>query len=817
MALLVEVGFGSTLRTPVPDIVWTDITSRVDVAEVGISITRGAQDERSRVQPGTATMMLDNSDGALSPGVATSPHYPHVRKGVPIRAARTTAPARTGAAPYPLAMLCDDFDDGVIDPVLWPNSYGTGLAEADGRARVPVGPGLFAAYQSAREWTLAGSQLSIKLARVPAVGGSSAASASLMVNSTTDGTRLGFTYSPVAGTLRLVNETAYFDAGATTLTYSPAAHAWLRLREAAGTLVWETSGDGHNWTVRRTLATPAWVTAQAVVVELVANRTGGVGDFVEWDLVGHRVHSRFWGKVNDWPTKWKGLYATARITCSDLFAFLSQQPQLRSCLDEEILDDGPIAYYPLTEDSGALTAGDLSGVTAGALSIVQQGVSGGVLDFGAGPGPAATGEQYPLFTPVGASQGKYLASDLGQEYERLSTGQFNALEFWFTSSTGSGRVILALESPDQQYQLAFALSAGGVLQAESTLTGDTPSVSLSNSGNLANGLQHHVVYDEFSGNLWVDGVSRTLPFLGYMYGLRLMTVGAYHNGRLWSGTVSSIALYTTAGARGPALIDHYTAGMTAFAGEDADTRIGRLARYGGVDSVTVFGSVHDPVASQGTGGSTALSMMQAVEDTDSGRLYAERDWLGLAYQSRDVRYNPDPTSEVFTISYADLITDDVERADDDQKQVNTLIVTRPAGARQRVIDQASIDLYGPKDPGEMSLLKTTDNAALDAAHWIISRYADPPPELREIPVDALPLSQFEDILDGEISEFFTITDLPAEADAPEQRVTIEGYSETLKDFEHLIKFHTSRAANDSVWVLDDAVYSVLDSTTRLAY
>ncbi|MEV8354618.1 hypothetical protein ACFVTT_38690 [Streptomyces niveus] len=804
------------MTTPVTDIVWTDISGRVEVAEQGIVINRGAADELAEIQTGTCSLLLDNADGALSPGVATSPYYPLVRKGVPLRVAVTTATPRTGVAPYPMAMLCDDFEDGVVNTTLWPGSYGT-VSEVGSRVRISLDPGSTASLQSARAWTLAGSTATIRLVRVPAVNGSSAAAARFMVNSTTSGTRAGFTYNAVTGSLRLVSEVGFADGAAVTLTYSARDHRWLRLREAAGTLYWETSSDGYNWTIRRTLATPAWATSQQVVMDLPVSRTGGTADYVEWDLVGHRVHSRFWGGVNDWPTRWRGLYATAMVTCSDLFAPLARQPQLRSILDEEILNDGPIAYYPLTEDSGSTTAGDLSGVTAGPLGIVQQGITGGVLDFSAGPGPAATGEQYPLFTPVSATQGKYLAADLGAEYQRLSAGQFNCVEGWFTTSTGSGRVIFALESVDQQKQIVFSLTAGGVLQIEHTQSGGTLIVTTSTSGNLADGRQHHFVYDEWSTNLWVDGGAPDTMFVDLMYDLRLLTVGAYHNGRLWSGTVSSIALYTTIGPRGPDLINHYTAGMTAFAGEGADARIARLAGYSGVNSLTVFGSIHDPVAGQGAGGSTALSMMQAVATTDGGKLYAERDWIGLAYQGRDVRYNPDPSSETFTVAYADLETADVEVSTDDQKQKNIVVATRPNGARQRVIDQPSIDLYGPRDDGEMTLLKTTDNGVLDAANWLVSRYADPPPEVREVPVEAYTLPQYADILDGDISEYFSVTGMPAEAPATDMRLTIEGYTETIKSQSHLIKFRTSLAATDSVWVLDDAVYSVLGTTTRLAY
>ena len=106
---------------------------------------------------------------------------------------------------------------------------------------------------------------------------------------------------------------------------------------------------------------------------------------------------------------------------------------------------------------------------------------------------------------------------------------------------------------------------------------------------------------------------------------------------------------------------------------------------------------------------------------------------------------------------------------------------------------------------------------LDAANWLVSRYADPPPEVREVPIEAYTMPNYSDILDGDISEYFSVTGMPAEAPATDMRLTIEGYTETIKSRSHLIKFRTSRSATDSVWVLDDAVYSVLGTTTRLAY
>jgi hypothetical protein len=174
---------------------------------------------------------------------------------------------------------------------------------------------------------------------------------------------------------------------------------------------------------------------------------------------------------------------------------------------------------------------------------------------------------------------------------------------------------------------------------------------------------------------------------------------------------------------------------------------------------------------------------------------------------------------VFVIDYADLDTLGVQLADDDQKLVNQAQGSRPGGATQRVNAPSSVAAFGPYEPsgGALNLLKTTDNSVLDALYWLVSRYANPEPELREVPIEAFTMPSYLDILDAEISSYFSVYNLPAQAPTSELRVTVEGYTETIKHNSHVIQFRTSASSTDSVWVLEDPVYGVLDVTTRLAY
>lgn len=821
MPLLVEAGWGGLIQYP-STITWTDITHYVNDVR-GVAITRGASDELSEAQPGTATITFDNEDGDLTPGNAASPFYPFVRRNAPIRIAVAIMPTVSGSAPYPLAQLGDDFDDGQINTTLWPTNTGGATETSAGRLRIPINPGVDTNFTSARQWTLAGSKLTAKLAAVPALNGSSNCAASMWVTSTTSGTRIGWRYDATTGVLAAMSQTGFADGTPTNLTYSAIDHAWLRVRESSGTVYWETSNDGYIWTTRRTLATPAWVTSQTHAVDFPTTRTGGTAGYIEWDLVGAEVRPRFWGMVNEWPVEWEGLVSTVTVSCTDLFKRLNRQPALKSMLAEEILHQSVpsvtttlSAYYPLTEPSGSAAAGDISGSGAGALAVTQVG-AGGTLEFG-GAGLPETGDSSITFTPASASAGEYLTGDLGQTFQDTSTSTPMNVEVWI-KTTATSRAILGLFHPNLDCQYVLAINSSGELTIEHTNAGGT--LTVYGSLRVVNdGEWHHILHDGYlNKQLYIDGVAGpvTLSVVDTP-GLRHLHIGGYRSARMFDGQIAHVAVTHANGDIGATLSPiRWQAGTAGFSGEAADDRIERLARYADLTSVTISGSTFDPIASQGPAGSSVVARMREVEATESARLFAARDSYGIAFQSRDLRYNPAPASEAFTIDYADLETRSVNLADDDQKLVNSIEASRPGGATQRVTAPSSILAFGIYDPGTLSILKTSDNSVLDAAYWRVSRYANPQPELRTVPIEAYTMPNYLDILDADISSYFSVTNLPSQAPASSVRVTVEGYTETIKERSHLIQFHTSASSTDTVWILDDPTYSVLGSTTRLAY
>ncbi|WP_426568094.1 hypothetical protein [Streptomyces canus] len=178
-------------------------------------------------------------------------------------------------------VLVDDFDDGVRDPAKWSGSYGA-VEEGGGRARVPCTTG-FSGYASAPQYSLAGSAVACRVYPPAAGGAAGEALAELFVLTPTAGTDVGFSANVVSGQLSCLSRGGFFDPAPVTVAYSPAVHAWLRLREADGVLRWETSADGRTWTTRRTIPSPAWVDDGDLAVVLAAHRDSGTSDFAAFD------------------------------------------------------------------------------------------------------------------------------------------------------------------------------------------------------------------------------------------------------------------------------------------------------------------------------------------------------------------------------------------------------------------------------------------------------------------------------------------------------------------------------------------------------
>jgi hypothetical protein len=178
--------------------------------------------------------------------------------------------------------LADDFNDGTLDTSLWSGSYGD-PDEVGGHARIPCTTG-YAGLKSGSSYTLTGAGITIRL-YAPAPDGATSAAASCLVLSSVGGSDAGFIVDAAQSAVGLYLREGYADGGAVFLTYSATDHAWLRFRETAGTLYWDTSPDGIAWTNWRTAATPAWAADANLAFLIEGHRDAGTNDFAEVDSV----------------------------------------------------------------------------------------------------------------------------------------------------------------------------------------------------------------------------------------------------------------------------------------------------------------------------------------------------------------------------------------------------------------------------------------------------------------------------------------------------------------------------------------------------
>ncbi|MEU1731387.1 LamG-like jellyroll fold domain-containing protein [Streptosporangium sp. NPDC020145] len=80
-----EAGFGSGAQTPRDQITWTALTGRL----LAFSTSRGRQFELGALQAGETEMRLRNDDGALNPANTSSPYWPNLVDGTPVRVLAT--------------------------------------------------------------------------------------------------------------------------------------------------------------------------------------------------------------------------------------------------------------------------------------------------------------------------------------------------------------------------------------------------------------------------------------------------------------------------------------------------------------------------------------------------------------------------------------------------------------------------------------------------------------------------------------------------------------------------------------------------------
>jgi hypothetical protein len=155
--------------------------------------------------------------------------------------------------------LVDNFNDNAQNTTLWQNTASAQLREVNGRVEIrPLGnqaTPVYLTYASFTTYDLTSSEVRVEVVR-PLVAHANAATylaaiaGSDSVAIGISNGRVGASYT-LSGTHTVVGEAPYDET----------RHRWVRLREQGGTLYWETSPQGTEWTVLASRTPPITLTA----------------------------------------------------------------------------------------------------------------------------------------------------------------------------------------------------------------------------------------------------------------------------------------------------------------------------------------------------------------------------------------------------------------------------------------------------------------------------------------------------------------------------------------------------------------------------
>lgn len=770
--------------------IWQDVSDYVEWQE-GVHIARRRSHELDEVQPGTMSLVFDNSDGRFTAGRPASPYYPYLTMNRPIRI----------RARWPVsANLLLQKQATASDTAVFSASGGLIALET---TTVPAG------QTSAIRWSNFSTG---SLLRIGSTSTSSATDQAQPVS-------VGRTYS-------LRAQVARSSAAGASMA------ARIRWYSQTGAFLSETTGSTVALTtsfqpVSVSAAAPAGAVCARLVLTTILGTTSavvyaGAWQFEQaaaptaWVLPG-KDYRRYTGFTDRWPHAWSnGVLGYAAISATDRQKLLSRD-KIRQALAEEVLATSPVFYYPLTESSGSETAGNQATIAQPDMTIGVAGL-GGTAEFGVQGGPdSSTGVR---LTPTNTNSGRFLISTLTTPLGGVSGISVAVwVNFLTGAMTGQNRIIYVDNGTDTTHmRVNYAPSSNslsiGVRTPAGAVAGSTTSV------NVDDGQLHLVVATaEYIGStmqlrVYIDGamVIDTSPALsiGPWSSLPRVRVGglpltALDPAEMMDGLVSHVAGWNSVLTQAQA--QALSNARNGFAGELPGARMTRIASWAGVPA-TAFDAGASLLDRHPSVEQSPLAAFKQAAFSDAGLFFMSGDDVAV-FHDRNRRVLGTAATMTFT---ADQLGADLQFTMDDQLLLNDVTVSRSGQTVTRVIDQASIAENEGVYAGSLDTLLYSDTDALDRAGYTLSTYGHPQPRAGQISVDAHALGTvWDQMLGSDIGQRIAITGLPAEAPSNSLDLWCEGVADTITDSTWTFVLDTSPVRDTPLFILDDAVYGTLDN------
>lgn len=687
--------------------VWVDITQWVRTS-AGIVIEAGRSDEGARVDPGKATLTLDNRDGRFSTRNTAGPWYGTLAKGCPLRVGTIS-----GAAAFATTAV-----NGWGSPDVGTSWLLNGSA-SDWSASGGVGQVVPPGANFARTAVLTGADArdgeATVVVSVPSLATGGALFAAVFVRRTAGVNQIEFGVDfGTGGTLgvRIKRDVAGVIndiAGTPTIgTYTAGQRIKLRCQWDGPNLrmrAWpEASAEPTTWHATATDTQCTGSAAGLFCWRTASNTNAGVAFSLD-DLEINAIE--FTGTVPEWPPRWDQSRkdATTPITATGILRRLQQgKSALRSPIVRMAQRLGAIDLWPFEDDSGA--------------TVAASALAGGI--------PARVNAlEFAQTTPAlaGALQtAKVSASTVATYQVRPHTATGTWAVVWYAqllAKPAASTVIMSVNATGTVRRWDVMLDSTTVNLFGYDSSG-TQIYSVTNAYNAVAVPPQWIAWDllvkQSGGNIdakllmyGVDPNNSVGAFIGTTIA---GTVGSPTGGRVEGslgyngGQLGPIAVYNFE----PAFVTNtFFAASNGYVGETASTRIGRLCDEENVQVVVESGT-SEQLGPQRVG--TFLDLLYAAADADLGILY-ERG-AGLGYRPRSARYN---RRVEFALDFTPGdVAEPPEPTDDDQALRNRWTVSRDSGSSATAEDAGSIAAAGLIDES-VTLQLASDGPLDDHANW----------------------------------------------------------------------------------------------------
>lgn len=498
---------------------------------------------------------------------------------------------------------------------------------------------------------------------------------------------------------------------------------------------------------------------------------------------------RFTGYLTSLPVQWEdtAAYAKATVSAVSRLARLGLNARWRSLVEQTILADAPLVYYPLGDPEGSTLAADASGRGERPLALAGDPTLPVVFGLATGPGTDD-------LTAATFAGGEYLKSGIP-----TTSPTAESIEAFVLGST------LATATVATTSDLALNITSSG--WAELAIhNGATLVATTTSGGNIMDGATHHLAgtWDGTTIRLYVDGALTSSFAQAGSPTLNSVAVGG--GGPViyspFTGVVAHVAAYDTALTL-TQIQRHAAAGTTAWAGELTDARFVRYAEMAGIDAAEVDADTGTTATAHiDTTDANIVDLLRMIEATEAGVMFDDRDGT-LTLHSRSHRYG---ASSAVTLDMAKHeVEADYSPRLDPSALFNDITVTGATSAH--LTDEPSIEANGVAT-ASLSTASQDPDEPLNLAAWALIQFATPKPRVPSLSVNVTDQAAFYSVGESPVSSAdlmsVTIGDKITVANHPQQAATsitdyyIEGWTETYGPESLTITWNVSPSTPDDM-------------------